>query len=116
MCWQHNRDRGWRLLCVQVEADGRTLVSENGDVIPDVDIIFFATGFDQSELITNHSVWARGCDLKETLKARPEAYYGLAMAGFPNLFSLMGYNTGDSHRAYFLDRSMLEPRPAASYL
>jgi cation diffusion facilitator CzcD-associated flavoprotein CzcO len=79
---------------MQVEADGKTLVSANGDVIPDVDVIIFATGFDLTASISQFDIRARGHDLNETYHARPEAYFGMAMAGFPNMFTLLGLNTG----------------------
>lgn len=78
----------------QVGADGKTLVSEKGDVIPEVDVIVFATGFNLTATISQFDIQARGCDLNETVNARPEAYYGLAVAGFPNIFTLLGLNTG----------------------
>jgi hypothetical protein len=78
----------------QVASDGKTLVSDKGDIINYADVIVFATGFNLTAPIFQFDIQARGCDLSDTIKARPEAYLGLAVAGFPNMFMLLGLNTG----------------------
>lgn len=83
------------LSLLQIKDDGTTLEAANGDVIPDVDIIVFATGFDIKAPLSQFDIRARGAELTQTLTDRPGAYYGLAMAGFPNLFTLLGLNTGE---------------------
>lgn len=81
-------------LVLQVNADGTTLEADNGEVIPDVDVIIFATGFDIAAPLAQFDIRARGAELGATLEVKPEGYYGMAVAGFPNLFTLLGLNTG----------------------
>jgi cation diffusion facilitator CzcD-associated flavoprotein CzcO len=40
-----------------------------------------------------------GQDMAETWKSGPEAYLGTAVAGFPNMFMLVGPNTGLGHNS-----------------
>lgn len=82
----------------QVGADGTSLEADNGEVITDVDIIVFATGFDVAAPLAQFDIRAHGATLNETFDATPEAYYGMAVAGFPNLFTLLGPNTGTTRR------------------
>lgn len=87
-----------RFLCAapaQVGADGTSLEADNGDVVAGVDVIIFATGFDITAPLGQFDIRAHGTTLEETLEAVPEAYYGTAVAGFPNLFTLLGPNTGN---------------------
>lgn len=79
---------------LQVDADSTTLRADNGDVVTDVDVIIWATGFDLRAPLAQFDIRARGLELNKTLEAKPESYYGLAVAGFPNLFTLLGLNTG----------------------
>lgn len=78
----------------QVGGDGTSLEADNGEVVTDVDVIIFATGFDITAPLAQFDIRARGTTLEETFEAVPEAYYGTAVAGFPNLFTLLGPNTG----------------------
>jgi hypothetical protein len=84
-----------------VGADGTTLEAENGEVVSDIDVILFASGFDISApfMAARFDIRARGATLGATLKAKPEAYYGMAVAGYPNMFTLLGPNTGWSPQA-----------------
>lgn len=59
-----------------------------------MDVLVFATGFDIKAPLGQFDITARGADLNATLEATPEAYLGTAVAGFPNLFTLLGLNTG----------------------
>ncbi len=74
--------------------DGSTLEAANGEIIHNVDVIIFATGFDLTAPMAQFDIRARDTSLEETLQTRPEALYGTAVAGFPNLFTLLGLNTG----------------------
>lgn len=79
----------------QVQADGTTLVAANGETFPGVDALVFATGFNLAAPFAQFDITARGKRLSEVvLTAHPAAYYGTAVAGFPNLFTLNGLNTG----------------------
>lgn len=77
-----------------MHVDGHTLESVDGEAVPDVDTIVLATGFDVMAPLSQFDIQAKGASLKGVMTARPEAYFGLAVAGFPNLFTLLGLNTG----------------------
>ncbi len=71
----------------------------DGAVRP-VDAVIFATGFRVTDLLTPLRVLGRGgVDLNEAWRARMEAFWGTAVSGFPNLFLLMGPNTGLGHNS-----------------
>jgi cation diffusion facilitator CzcD-associated flavoprotein CzcO len=66
----------------------------------DVDAIVLATGFEASEHVTPFEVRGRGGrDLAETWRDGAEAYLGTTVSGFPNLFLLIGPNTGLGHNS-----------------
>jgi cation diffusion facilitator CzcD-associated flavoprotein CzcO len=63
-----------------------------------VDTIIFATGFHVSEIPIATRIRDReGRSLSETWDGSPSAYKGSAVAGYPNLFFLVGPNTGNGH-------------------
>jgi hypothetical protein len=69
-----------------------------------VDAIIYGTGFRVSEPIPRGAVVGRGgTDLAEmwaaSPEAYPEAYKGTSVAGFPNLFLLVGPNVGLGHNS-----------------
>lgn len=60
-----------------------------------VDTIIFATGFAITEPVMPIAVVGRnGTSLADTWRERVSAYLGCTVNGFPNLFMLMGPNTG----------------------
>ena len=68
-----------------------------------VDALVCATGFDTLHLLG--SVDVRGLDgqtLAQVWKHAPQAYRGVTVAGFPNLFLLLGPNTGTGHTSTLL--------------
>ena len=69
----------------------------------EVDAIVCATGFETTEPLARLSVRGSG---GETLAAAwrdgPEAYHGITVAGFPNLFLLLGPNTGTGHTSVLI--------------
>lgn len=68
-----------------------------------VDAIVCATGFDTHHLLG--SVEVRGLEgqlLSESWRDAPQAYHGITVAGFPNLFLLLGPNTGTGHTSTLL--------------
>ncbi len=74
-----------------VTADGQERV---------VDAIIFGTGFTPSDPLPRGLIFGRdGIDLLDTWPQGPEAYKGTLTAGFPNLFFLMGPNTGLGHNS-----------------
>jgi cation diffusion facilitator CzcD-associated flavoprotein CzcO len=65
-----------------------------------VDAIVFGTGFRVSNPIPKGAVVGRaGVDLAEMWASAPEAYKGTSVAGFPNLFLLVGPNVGLGHNS-----------------
>jgi cation diffusion facilitator CzcD-associated flavoprotein CzcO len=64
------------------------------------DLIILATGFKASEFLPSLEVRGRnGQSLKEVWGDSPAAYKGVAMTGFPNLFTLYGPNTNLGHNS-----------------
>ncbi len=98
-----------------------------------VDAIIFGTGFRVTDPpLAQHVRGRNGQTLNETWAGSPQAHLGTTVAGFPNLFILMGPNTGLGHTSvlYMLEAqiehllhalsymrrhgvTVLEPRPAA---
>ncbi|MGH7293766.1 MAG: flavin-containing monooxygenase, partial [Polyangiaceae bacterium] len=79
------------------EVRARSIVSGDGRERP-VDAIVLATGFEAAEQVAPFEVRGRaGRDLDEQWRDGAEAYLGSTVAGFPNLFLLVGPNTGLGH-------------------
>ena len=80
------------------EVRGRTVVGTDGSE-REVDTIIFGTGFHVTDMPTDrsHRAASDGRTLAEHWDGRPQAYRGTAVAGFPNLFFLLGPNTGLGH-------------------
>jgi cation diffusion facilitator CzcD-associated flavoprotein CzcO len=80
-----------------VRPDG--IVDRDGE-LHQVDTIVFATGFHVTDIRIAHRITgATGTTLDATWDGSPEAYRGTAVAGFPNLFFLVGPNTGLGHNS-----------------
>jgi cation diffusion facilitator CzcD-associated flavoprotein CzcO len=63
-----------------------------------VDTIVFGTGFHVTDPPAADRLWGRdGLLLKDAWRDGMQAYLGAAIAGFPNLFMLIGPNTGLGH-------------------
>ena len=90
---------------VEVVTEGIKEVVPKGVVTQDgqfheVDAIIFGTGFKVQDPIPKGTVFGRGgADLAEVWKQGAEAHMGIAVAGFPNFFMLMGPNTGLGHNS-----------------
>lgn len=90
---------------VHIVTDNIREVTPKGIVTSDgrehkVDVIIFGTGFRVQELVPRGAyVGTGGQDMADVWAKRggPEAYLGLSVSGFPNLFFLMGPNTGLGH-------------------
>lgn len=77
-----------------VTRDGRTR---------SVDVIVCATGFDTLHLLGSVDVRGLGgTALADVWRDAPHAYHGVTVAGFPNLFLLLGPNTGTGHTSTLL--------------
>ena len=90
---------------VEVVTDGireikaRSIVSADG-AEREVDTIIFGTGFHVTDIPLARRLHGRdGRTLAETWDGSPSAYKGAAVAGYPNLFFLVGPNTGLGHNS-----------------
>jgi cation diffusion facilitator CzcD-associated flavoprotein CzcO len=77
----------------------RSIVTGDGREL-EVDTVIFGTGFH----VTDPPIAARihgrdGRSLAETWNSSMQAYLGTAVAGFPNLFFILGPNTGLGHNS-----------------
>jgi cation diffusion facilitator CzcD-associated flavoprotein CzcO len=91
---------------VEVITEGISEVREHGVVAADgsereVDVIIFGTGFHVTDAFDNLAVIGRdGRNLaKEWATEGMRTHYGITVAGFPNLFFLLGPNTGLGHNS-----------------
>lgn len=84
---------------VEVVTDGVTEVRERSVVTADgverdVDVLVYGTGFRTLDFTSPvRFVGPDGVDLAERWRSRPQAYLGVATAGFPNLFFITGPNS-----------------------
>jgi cation diffusion facilitator CzcD-associated flavoprotein CzcO len=91
----------------RVEPDA--ILTRNGSRHP-VDTIIFGTGFHVTDPPVADRIRGRdGRTLAETWAGSPAAYLGTTVAGFPNLFLLLGPNTGLGHNSVlFMLEAQLE--------
>jgi cation diffusion facilitator CzcD-associated flavoprotein CzcO len=93
---------------VEVVAQAAAGFAANGVVAADgsvreVDAIVCATGFETVEPLAHVPVvGAGGRTLASAWREGPEAYHGITVAGFPNLFMLLGPNTGTGHTSVLI--------------
>jgi cation diffusion facilitator CzcD-associated flavoprotein CzcO len=84
----------------EVTADG--IVDADGVHHP-VDTIIFGTGFQVTDVPVSHRIRGRGgVLLADRWQGSPRAHLGMAVAGYPNLFMLLGPNTGLGHNSVLL--------------
>ena len=80
----------------------RSIVTSDG-LERDVDTIIFGTGFHVTDVPVASRVFdANGRSLRDAWSAGMRAYRGTAVAGFPNLFLILGPNTGLGHTSVVL--------------
>jgi cation diffusion facilitator CzcD-associated flavoprotein CzcO len=90
---------------VALDANGVVAIDTTGVVTADgrhveVDGIIYATGFKTMEMLGDTTVLGvAGRSLKDAWRERVLAYLGIAVHGFPNLFLLVGPNTGLGHNS-----------------
>jgi cation diffusion facilitator CzcD-associated flavoprotein CzcO len=81
------------------EVRPRSIVAADGTE-REVDAIIFGTGFHVTDMAAADRVRGRdGRLLGEVWQGSPQAYVGTTIAGFPNLFMLVGPNTGLGHNS-----------------
>jgi cation diffusion facilitator CzcD-associated flavoprotein CzcO len=79
------------------EVTAHSVVAEDGSERP-VDTIILATGFRVTDMpAAAHIRGRKARTLTEVWSAGPRAYLGTTVSGFPNLFLLIGPNTGLGH-------------------
>jgi cation diffusion facilitator CzcD-associated flavoprotein CzcO len=90
---------------VELVTEGIAAVTPRGvrtrdGVEREVDAILFGTGFSATQYLAPlHITGTAGRELNALWRDKPEAYLGITVAGFPNLFLLMGPNTGLGHNS-----------------
>ena len=85
----------------------------------EVDAIILGTGFAATELLAPIDIVGRaGVRLADAWRDGPEAYLGIAVAGFPNLFMLYGPNTNLGHNSiiYMLESQIRYVMQAIAHL
>jgi cation diffusion facilitator CzcD-associated flavoprotein CzcO len=89
---------------VEVVSDGVAEVRPEGILdragnLHELDVIVMATGFKVMDLPIAERLRGREGTLAEAWRDRMEAYLGTTISGFPNLFLLVGPNTGLGHNS-----------------
>jgi cation diffusion facilitator CzcD-associated flavoprotein CzcO len=75
-------------------------IVDSAGVEREVDCIIYGTGFRLTDLVPRGVIYGRGGkDLVDGWPHGPEAYKGTTIAGCPNLFILVGPNTGLGHNS-----------------
>ena len=100
---------------VELVTDGIHHLTAHGIVTTDgrereIDALVCATGFDAIHLLSSVLVTGmQGRTLREAWANGPEAYHGITVAGFPNMFLMLGPNTATGHTSTLL---YIEPEVA----
>jgi cation diffusion facilitator CzcD-associated flavoprotein CzcO len=90
---------------VKLETQQIARATETGLVTADgrahaLDAIIYATGFRANEPLAELEIVGRaGHTLAQDWRYGAEAYYGMAVSGYPNFFILLGPNTGLGHNS-----------------
>jgi cation diffusion facilitator CzcD-associated flavoprotein CzcO/acetyl esterase/lipase len=78
------------------------IVTADGTERP-IDALVCATGFDTVHLLQSLAIHGRGGrTLSDAWRDGPEALHGISVAGFPNLFLMLGPNTATGHTSTLL--------------
>jgi cation diffusion facilitator CzcD-associated flavoprotein CzcO len=81
------------------EIRDRTILTDDGTQ-HEVDTIIFATGFRAADVLAPVRIVGRdGIELNAAWRSGAEAYRGITVSGFPNMFMLMGPNTLLGHNS-----------------
>jgi cation diffusion facilitator CzcD-associated flavoprotein CzcO len=88
------------LITEGIESIGPRGVRTRDGVEREVDAIVYGTGFDVSRYLAPIRIVGRqGRELNEVWSGAPSSFLGITVSGFPNLFLLMGPNTGLGHNS-----------------
>jgi cation diffusion facilitator CzcD-associated flavoprotein CzcO len=109
---------------VTVETTGIAEMDESGIILKDgthidLDVVVAATGFKVANGLVPFEVIGRnGQNLAESWKEGPEAYLGTTIKGFPNLFMIVGPNTGLGHSSmvYMIESQVHYAMKAIEYM
>lgn len=109
---------------VSVRRTAVTGMTETGVVCADgtthaADVVVWCTGFTATEMLAPMEVVGRdGRTIREAWADGPEAYLGLSVPGFPNLFLAYGPNTGSLTNTivYLLEKQAAYVRQAVEHL
>lgn len=91
----------------------------NDGVEREVDAIIFGTGFRPTDPpVAKHLVGRDGRSLTDVWGGSPQAYLGTTVNGFPNLFILLGPNTGLGHTSvvYMIEAQIAHLMDALRYM
>jgi cation diffusion facilitator CzcD-associated flavoprotein CzcO len=100
------------------EVRDRSVVAADGSE-HEVDTIIFGTGFHVTDIpVADRIVGRAGVSLKEHWAGGMKAYKGTAVAGFPNLFLLVGPNTGLGHssQVFMIESQIAYVRGAVQHI
>jgi cation diffusion facilitator CzcD-associated flavoprotein CzcO len=85
---------------LRIEADG--VITRDGIKHP-ADCLIFGTGFQAADPLPRDCIIGRnGVDLMDTWRDGAHAYKGTTVPGYPNLFLIVGPNTGLGHNSMIL--------------
>ena len=93
---------------VELVTDTISRITPTGVVTQDgtereVDVLVCATGFETVQLLSSMTVTGvQGKRLKDVWAEGPEAFHGLTVPGFPNMFLMLGPNTATGHTSTLL--------------
>ncbi len=83
------------------EVTPQGLVTADGQLHA-LDVLVCATGFDVQHAMAVPVTGLKGCSLQAQWADGPQAYFGTTVAGFPNLFLMLGPNTATGHTSTLL--------------
>jgi cation diffusion facilitator CzcD-associated flavoprotein CzcO len=97
----------------------RSSIVDGDGIEREVDAIVFGTGFHVTDIPAAQRVRGRGgTPLDDVWHGSPRAYLGTSIAGFPNLFFLLGPNTGLGHSSmvYMIESQLAHVMAALGHM
>ncbi|MEW6777191.1 MAG: NAD(P)/FAD-dependent oxidoreductase [Bdellovibrionota bacterium] len=88
------------LITTGIERIEKNGVRTQDGTLREADTIIFGTGFQSTDFLAPMKITGRNSlDLNEAWRDGAEAYFGITVSGFPNLFLLYGPNTNLGHNS-----------------
>jgi cation diffusion facilitator CzcD-associated flavoprotein CzcO len=88
------------IVTAPIDRIGPSGVHTDDGAVREVDAIIYGTGFSATRYLSSiRVVGAGGRELNDAWGERPRAFLGITVAGFPNLYLLMGPNTVLGHNS-----------------